>query len=127
MKSLTLAAALAAAALIPASAGAQQVSAVIVIGRPPVVVERSYPRYHDYSYYRAPRRVIIERRSPRVIYVTRVRGHHKHHHSRPVHAWYDYRRDAYYDGYRDGLREVVLYQNDDRYYRYDDDYDRYDD
>ena len=124
MKSLTLAAALAAAALLPGSASAQ-VSAVIVIGRPPVVVERA-PRYHDYSYrsYQVPpRRIYVERRYPRVIYVKRVHGHHRHHGYRAVRAYYDHRRDAYYDGYRDGLREVTLYRygNDDQYYSYDND------
>ncbi len=123
MKSLTLAAAIAAVSLIPVSARAQQVSAVIVIGRPPVLVERVRPRYYDYGYRVAPRRVYVEHRYPRVIYVRRMHGHYRHHpHFRAIRAWYDSRRDAYYDGYRDGLREVLVYQNNDRYYRYDDDY-----
>jgi hypothetical protein len=47
-------------------------------------------------------------------------------HARIVVVYYDRRGDRYYDrGGRSGLREVEVYERDDRYYRPDDD-DRYD-
>lgn len=134
MRALTLAAALAATSLIPVSASAQRVSvgAVIVIGNPPAygpVYRDTRPRYHDYD-YRPARRVYVDR-APRVIYVRRVHRHHDHRcKCREVRAYYDHRRNAYYDGYRPGLRAVVIYEHGNDYYRYDDDDDdgyRYDD
>lgn len=123
MKALTLAAALAAASLIPVSASAQRVgvSAVIVIGNPPgyrPVYRESRPRYHD---YRPARRVYIEQRYPRVIHVRRVHRHYDHRQKhREVRAYYDHSRNAYYDDYRPGLREVALYERGNEYYHYDD-------
>ena len=124
MKTLALAAALAAGSLIPVSASAQHVSvsAVIVIGNQPSygrVYRESRPRYHD---YRPARRAFIEQRYAREYQVRRVHRHYDHRlRSREVRAYYDHGRDAYYDGYRPGLREVVLYERGNEYYRYDDD------
>lgn len=126
MKALTLAAALAAVSLIPASASAQRVSAVIVIGNPPAYgpVYRESPRHYD---YRPVRRVYVER-APRVIYVHRVHRHRDHRSKwRETRAYYDHRRNTYYDRYRPGLREVVVYVDGNDYYRYDDDRHRYND
>ncbi|HEV8123592.1 MAG TPA: hypothetical protein VGP80_05085 [Gemmatimonadales bacterium] len=125
MKALALAAALAAASMIPASVSAQHVSvsAVIVIGNPHPSYDRVYrdsrPRYYD---YRPARRVYVEQRYPRVIYVRRVHRHYDHRFkSRRVRAYYDHSRDQYYGDYRPGLREVAVYEHGDEYYRYDDD------
>jgi hypothetical protein len=124
MKALALAAALAAASMIPASASAQHVSvsAVIVIGNPHPydrVYRDSRPRYYD---YRPARRVYVEQRYPRVIYVRRVHRHYDHRFkSRQVRAYYDHSRNQYYGDYRPGLREVAVYEHGDEYYRYDDD------
>lgn len=122
MKALTLAAALAVAALIPTPASAQ-VSAVIVIGNPPVygpVYRDSRPRYHDYD-YRPTRRVYVDR-APRVIYVKRIHRHRDHRFKhREVRAYYDHHRNVYYDRYRPGLRAVVVFEQGNDYYRYDDD------
>ena len=122
MKALTLAAALAAASLIPVSANAQHVSvsAVIVIGNQPAYgrVYRDSPRYHAYV---PARRVYVEQRYPRVIHVRRVHRHYDHRQKcREVRAYYDHSRNAYYDDYRPGLREVAVYERDNQYYRYDD-------
>jgi len=124
MKTLALAAALAAGSLIPASASAQHVSvsAVIVIGNQPSygrVYRESRPRYYD---YRPARRVFIEQRYVREYRVRRVHRHYDHRRKwREVRAYYDHSRDAYYGDYRPGLREVALYERGNQYYRYDDD------
>jgi hypothetical protein len=115
MRALTLAAALAAFTLIPASARAQQVSAVIVIGNPPV----HSPVYRES--YRPVRRVYVAP-APRVIYVQQVHRRHDHRRYRTTRAFYDYHRNVYYDRYRPGLREVVIYVHGNDYYRFDDDY-----
>jgi hypothetical protein len=124
MKALALAATLAAASLIPASASAQHVSvsAVIVIGNPyshDRVYRDSRPRYDN---YRPARRVYVEQRYPRVIYVRRVHRHYDHRFkTRQVRAYYDNDRNEYYGDYRPGLREVAAYERGNEYYRYDDD------
>jgi hypothetical protein len=119
MKATLLVAAL--VSLAPSMGAAQVVSAEVVIHQGPVaarvVVGPRYPVYY-------PARVIV---------VERVRGHgHAKHHPRyrPYTAWYDPQANRYYDRYdgRPGIREVVVYRCDDRYYRYDDDrHSRYDD
>ena len=124
MKALTLAAALAAASLIPASASAQHVnvSAVIVIGNPPAygpVYRESHSRYHD---YRPVRRAYVEQRYSRVIQVRRVHRHHDHRQKcQEVRAYDDHNRNACYDASRPGLKEVARYERGNEYYRYDDD------
>ena len=101
------------ASMAPAVGAAQTVSAEVVIHQGPVaarvLVGPRYPVYH------AARVIVVE--------PVRGRGHWKHHSQyRPYTAWYDPRGNRYYDGYdgRPGLRQVVVYRCDDRYYRYDD-------
>ncbi|MEP7327257.1 MAG: hypothetical protein ABI836_15000 [Gemmatimonadota bacterium] len=124
MKVLGLAAALAAASLVPVSASAQHVSvsAVIVIGnRGPAygpVYRDSRSSYHD---YRPVRRVYVEQRYPRAIRVRRIHQHYDHRSNcREVQAYYDHGRNAYYDDYHPGLQSVALYERGHEYYRYDD-------
>jgi hypothetical protein len=65
--------------------------------------------------------------------VERVHGHRHGWHRREYRrltAWYDPRANRYYDRYngRPGLREVVVYRSDGRYFRDEDDrHSRYDD
>lgn len=119
MKATMLVAALALVA--PKVAQAQDVSAEVVIHQGPVaarvVVGPRYPVYHT-------ERVIVVERGPR-----HSRGWQGHEYRRTT-VWYDPRGNRYYDRYnaRPGLREVVVYQCDGRYFRYDDDRrSRYDD
>jgi hypothetical protein len=70
------------------------------------------PAYHEMAVYRMHRGYGWWRN----------RGYHA------VTVWYDIDRDRYYDHrerYRDGLREVVIYERNGRYY--DDDRDHYTD
>ena len=146
MKVLLSIAALALGLLAVPEAKAQTIRAEVIIGE---------PHYRDrvvHVYDRPVRRVVIHRYEPRVIVVNRyhpgrARGHYKNGRDyRAVRAWYDRDRRVYYDRYRSGLREVVVYQIDGRYFdnyqndrrdrdrydgrhdeRYDDRNDRYDD
>jgi hypothetical protein len=142
MKALLCTTALAFGALAVPEASAQTIRAEVIIGD---------PYYHREPHYRD--RVVhvydrpVRRYHPRVIVVGRyhpglARGHARHGRGyRSVRAWYDRDRRVYYDGYRPGLREVVVYRIDGRYYdnyradnrddrwdrRHDRDDDRYDD
>jgi hypothetical protein len=92
----------------PPLAAAQRVTAEVRIGSGP----RDYggPAYDEVVVYRAHR----------------GHGWWRHRGYRAVTAWYDDDRDRYYDHLdRDGLREVVIYERDGRYYG--DRYDRADD
>lgn len=114
---------------------AQRVRAEVIVGTGPVsgrvVIGEPHHRYRDGYVHRYPaRRVIVERHSPRIIVVERIhrgRGHYQHHRHRDfrhVRAYYDSDRQAYYDSYRPGLRQVIVYQRDGRYYHRDDDHFR---
>jgi hypothetical protein len=117
--------ALTAAAILPANAAAQ-VSGTIVIGGLPVggVVTFGSPRWVPGP---ARRVVVMERHAPgRVVVVERwrpskhyYRGDHRRYSRAEV--WYDQRAGRYYDRVRPGLRRVVVYERDGRYYRHDDD------
>lgn len=119
-----------AALSIPNAAAAQRVVADIRIQQGPVagrivIGDRHptgprtvvvHPRYHD-------------RREYRTVTVYRMhRGHgwYEHHGFHQVSVWYDADRERYYDRYdgRDaGLREIVVYERDGRYYQDDGRYD----
>jgi len=135
MQTRTYGIALAALLLLPAAAPAQHVVADIRIGEGPisgrlflgdpygpsahVVVDarRRVPEYHRPP---AHREIVVYR-------AHRGEGWWRSNHYRTVRVWYDADRDYYYDHpYRDGrgLREVVLYERDGRYYRDDDRFDR---
>jgi hypothetical protein len=139
MRVLLSTAALALGLVALPEAKAQTIRAEVIIGD---------PYYRDrvvHVYDRPVRRVVVHRYEPRIIVVNRyhpgrARGHYKHGRDyRTVRAWYDRDRRVYYDRYRSGLREVIVYQIDGRYYdnyrydrrdgeRYNDRYnDRYDD
>ena len=130
MRAMTLAGTLALLTATSTPAFAQiSVSADVVVGSGPVVgrvIIGNRGPYMDPHRYPA-RRVIA--RQPRVILVEHPRRRHhdarrfergRHHGWQEARAWYDSRRHEYYDGYRPGLRETVVYQRGDRYY---DDYD----
>lgn len=112
-------------ALLPGTLPAQQIVADISLGHGPitgrVIVGDPYPHYHHsvivvrpgYPYRPVYRAVVVRER---------YRGHgwYRHHGYRTVRIWYDADRRAYYDRYdRDypGLREVIVYERDGRYYR----------
>jgi hypothetical protein len=130
MKVLLTTAALALGFIVLPDANAQTIRAEVIIGD---------PHYRDrvVHVYDRPVRRVVRHYEPRIIVVNRyhpgrAHGHYKHQRNyRSIRAWYDRDRRVYYDGYRPGLREVVVYQVDGRYY---DDYrddrrdrDRYDD
>jgi len=110
----------------PAGSAAQHVSVDLGIWQGPlygrIIVGQPYfhhrPYYVAHPYYH-PRVVIVE---PRVIVVkTFHRGHgwYRHHGYRRVTVWYDRDRDRWYDRYDrrfPGLREVVAYEREGRYY-----------
>ena len=117
MKALLCTTALALGLVALPEANAQTIRAEVIIGD---------PHYRDrvvHVYDRPARRVVVRRYEPRVIVVDRyhrgrARGHYKNH-GRPyrsVRVWYDRDRARYYDGYRPGLKEVVVYEIDGRYY-----------
>jgi hypothetical protein len=124
MKVALCAAALGLGLLAGGPAHAQTVRAEIIIGDP-------YPRDRVVHVYPRPYRRVVHH-YPRVIVVERVhrgRGHVKHHRRneyRRIRAWYDHDRVRYYDAYRPGLREVVIFESGGRYYDYDYDYRRAD-
>jgi hypothetical protein len=107
----------------PAGAQAQRVSADISIGGGPVAgrIIVGDPYYHHPSYHYRPvyREVVV------------VRGHRGHGWYRnrgypTVRVYYDVDRDRYYDRpYCGGLRAMVVFQGDGRYYRDDDRRDGY--
>lgn len=124
MTARVLAAALGFALMIPAAAHAQHVSAEIRVGGYPVsgriVIGHPY-HYAPVVVHRVPsRHVVVARHTPRVLVVHRVSHRHFRCDCRPIRAWYDPHRQVYYDGYRDGLREVAIYRHGGGYYRYDD-------
>jgi hypothetical protein len=117
--------------LVVSSLPAQQVSADVVIRSGPVaghviVGDGGYSTYHRTpAVYRRPpvrRVVVVERYAPRVVVVERVHRHRhprhwKRHGFRPVTLYYVNGR--YYDrwaGYGRGVREVLVYERDDRFY-----------
>ena len=116
-------AALVTVATVPAAAQVR-VSADVVIGSGPVIghviVGNRVPNVYPHRY--PARRVVVYQ--PRVIVVERHR-HYRHarpfdrfrnHGWRETRVWYDSRRREYYDGFRPGLRAVVVYQRGGRYY-----------
>jgi len=112
-----------AALALPAGAQAQQVSADISIGGGPVagriIVGDPYYRHPTYQYHPAYREIVVVRGH-------RGNGWYRHHDYRSVRVYYDADRDCYYDRpYYGGLRAVVVYQNDGRYYYNDDGRDGY--
>jgi hypothetical protein len=127
MRSTSLALAALAALSIPNAAAAQRIVADIslqqgpvtgriVIGDPypygPHTVVAAYPRDHDRREYRT---VTVYR-------VHRGPGWYGHHGFRRARVWYDADRGRYYDRYTApyaGLREIVVYERDGRYYRDD--------
>lgn len=133
MKYVPLALAALVASTLPSFAAAQTVSADIRIGTGPVrgriiagdpirrpsrEVVIVAPRHYDRPVYRE----VAVSRMHRSNGWWRGRGY------RAITVWYDIDRDRYYDHgsqYRDGLREVVIYERDGRFY--DDDHDRYTD
>lgn len=108
----------------PDPAHAQRVAADIRIGARPVVGhvtigDPGYGRPRSHSNV-----VVVERRSGRPWFWQ------ARYDRRPpqVVVYYDTRQDRYYDNcYRDGLEEVRVYREGNRYYRYDDRYNRRDD
>lgn len=120
------------ATTLPTLASAQRVTADIRIGSGPVagriVVGEPYHRgisevgARDYDRY-GYGEVVVYR-------VHRGYGWWRNRGYRAVTVWYDADRNRYYDRLgrydrRDGLREVVIYQRDGRYYRdWDDRYSR---
>ena len=126
--------ALAALAALPVTTlSAQSVTAGFVVHSGPVsahVVIGQRPWYPP-----PPPRVLVVHRYPPVVVVQPVghrgRGWWKHHGYNQVTVWYDDRRDCYYsapDVRFPGLRAVVIYQDDNGYYRpYDSDHRRWDD
>jgi hypothetical protein len=97
-----------ATSLLPSAAMAQRVVADVSIGSGPVaahvIVGRPSPHY--------PRRVVVYP-------MHRGRDGWRDRNYREVRVWYDQNRDCYYDRgdqYRDGFREVVIYQRDGRFY-----------
>ncbi len=132
--------ALGSVALVPLlfapTAEAQRVQADIRIFGGPVagrvVIGDRYGGRPRVPYY-APRRVYVER-----VYFRdhgrRVGWYKKFRRAPVVVVYYDRRDDRFYDGFRPGLQEIRVYEQDDRYYwpqddrYYDDRYDpRYDD
>lgn len=120
------------ATALPTLASAQRVSADIRIGTGPVDgrIVVGEPYHHgsiavgDRNYDRHGYGEVVVYRVHRGYGWWRNRGY------RAVTVWYDADRDRYYDrrsrmDRRDGLREVVIYERDGRYYR--DQADRRDD
>lgn len=103
----------------PSSARAQRVGADIRIGDGPVV---GTIHIGDRYGYPRPRRVMYERDHPRRIEVRNDRGWRpwKHRDARPVVVYYDREYNEYYGGYSQGLEEIRVYQDGDRFYRFDD-------
>jgi hypothetical protein len=112
------------ATALPTLATAQRVSADIIIGSGPVagrIIVGDPVGSHS-------RRVVVvdprdhERPQYREVEVSRMHrgyGWWRNQGYRAVTVWYDADRDRYYDygdQYRDGLREVVIYVRDGRYY-----------
>ncbi len=104
------------ASILPQAAAAQRVVADVRIGSGPVAGHiivgdpyDHYPRYHARPVYREV-----------IVYpVHRGHGWWRNRSYRAVRVWYDSDYDRYYDRdsqYRDGLREVVIYERDGRYY-----------
>jgi hypothetical protein len=97
---------------------------VVIADPAPVVVYREPPRHVVVVERYQPRRVIVER-----VYAPRGRaiGWWRKHGYGATTVYYDPADDCYYErrvGGRPGLREVVVYERDGRYYRSDvDDYD----
>ena len=131
MRCVSLALAALVATAPPTVAAAQRVSAEIRIGSGPV---DGRFRVGDPNEWHS--RTIVEAGRPiygrsvyREVAVSRMhRGHGwwRNRGFRAVTVWYDLDRGRYYDHgdrYRDGLREVVIYARDGRYY--DDDHARY--
>jgi hypothetical protein len=114
------------ATALPSLASAQRVSADIRIGSGPIdgriVVGEPVGAYH--------RRIVeVDGRDDRrsaygevvVVRVHRGQGWWRNRGYRAVTVWYDADRDRYYDlrdrfDDRDGMRQVVIYQRDGRYY-----------
>ncbi len=126
MKATVFAGSLLCGLVLTAPLAAQQVAAQVFVRSGPVaghvVVD------HGYSTYRPPasrhpdaRRVVVERRAPRVIVVERIRVRHQRAYwarngFRPVTLYYVDGR--YYDRWIGGarVREIVVYERDGRYY-----------
>jgi hypothetical protein len=117
----------------PGVAAAQRVTADIRIGSGPVE-GRVVVRDPDYRYPRTrveDRSRYHQHRGYREVEVIRIHGRRGWMHQRGYRAitvWYDSDRDRYFDGRhddRDGLRAVVIYEREGRFYR-DDDRDRHD-
>jgi len=103
-----------AALALPAGAQAQHVSADISIASGPVagrvIVGDPYYRHPTYRHRPAYREVIVVRQH-------RGRGWYHSRGYRPVRVYYDAYRDSYYDRpYYGGLRAVMVYQNNGRYF-----------
>jgi len=133
--------ALALLVLLPGTLAAQRITADISLGHGPiagrVIVGDPYPHYQHsvvvvrptYRYQPVYRAVVVREHH-------RGNGWYRHHGYRTVRIWYDADRRAYYDRYDrnyPGLRTVVVYELDGRYYsdgrrdEYDrDEYDRHD-
>ncbi len=114
-----------AALALPAGAQAQQVSADISIASGPIagrVIVGDEPYRHPTYYHRPAYREVI------VVREHRGRGwYHNHRGYRAVRVYYDAQRDCYYDRpYYRGLRAMIVYQNNGRYYYDGDRYDRSD-
>lgn len=110
-----------AALALPAGAQAQQVSADITIASGPVAgrVIVGEPYRHPTSYQRPAYRQVV------VLREHRGRGWYRNRQGyRAVRVYYDADRDCYYDRpYYGGLRAMIVYQNNGRYFY---DSDRYD-
>jgi hypothetical protein len=138
MKTAIVMGGIALALTLQSPAAAQMVEAGVVIRTGPVaghvVIADREPVYH-----RPERRVVVvERYAPRVLVVEHVRaprgrghGWWKNHGYRPVVVYYDLRHRRFYDGWhrdRRGIREVIVYERQGRYYTAEDyEYDRRDD
>ncbi len=124
MKTAIVMGGIALALTLHSPAAAQMVEAGVVIRSGPVaghvVITDREPRYH----YPERRVVVVERYAPQVIVVEHGRAHRgrgwwKKHGYRPVVVYYDVRRGRFYDRRdrdRRGIREVVVYEGNGRYY-----------
>ena len=108
-----------AALTIPTVAEAQHVAADIGIRQYPIEAHLviGHPHFYAPRHYYQPvyNAVPVYRIHPGY-------RRYRRHQFRPVRVWYDADRDCYYDRYdrhARGLREIVVYERNGRYYRND--------
>jgi hypothetical protein len=123
MKTAIVTGGIALALTLHSPAAAQVVEAGVVIRSGPVA------GHVVIADHRPERRVVVvDRYTPRVIVVERVRHRHgrgwwKKHGYRPVVVYYDVGRGRFYDRWhrdRRGIREVIVYERRGRFYAADD-------